>query len=272
MDKEISNSDLYQLLLTLGKKLDGVSSDIVVYKKELDKTNDRVKKLEDSDSIIIKTIETFTTKLKKWDGQKRLKNLLIYNVIEPQDETYEILEKSVFELINVKLGVDLIKRDIDFLRRIGRKSDRVRPILIKFTNLWKKNDVLRSCKDLKGTNISISCDYSPEVRTTRKELLPYLHKAKQSNFKAFLKYDKLIIGSKAYTLSELKKHEAEITLDSDQKIPISKKTIAEETPVLDNSTSSNYSQTSPSNKKKNAGSIKSWLEPGNKRKRKKIKK
>lgn len=66
-------------------------------------------------------------------------------------------------------------------------------------------NILRASKLLKGTNIGISNDYSDEVRAVRKELIPFLKKAREENNIAYIKDDKLIINGNAYTLEDCQK-------------------------------------------------------------------
>lgn len=72
--------------------------------------------------------------------------------------------------------LDIILRDIDSVRRIGR-SEMKRPILISLISYRTKLEVLRNCYKLRGTDISISEDFPVLVRAVRKELIGFKRKA-----------------------------------------------------------------------------------------------
>lgn len=67
-----------------------------------------------------------------------------------------------------------------------------------------KHRVLAAAKLLQGSNISISQDYSKEVREKRKILYPYLKKARAENVPAKMINDKLIIAGQVYDISNIK--------------------------------------------------------------------
>jgi hypothetical protein len=82
------------------------------------------------------------------------------------------------------------------VRRIGTYETRKkRPILIKLRTRQCKLLILRKrTKNLKGTDIWITEDFTKKVQQERKQLILHFKQAKQDGHKALIKYDKLIIS------------------------------------------------------------------------------
>lgn len=112
------------------------------------------------------------------------------------------------------IKVDVSLNDINFIRRIGRNSLEKKPILIKFVSFRKKIEVLRLAKNLKGSSVSLSENYSNEIRQSRRLLLPFLYKARSIQCKAFLRQDKLIINDKRFYIEQLQQLEQEDKLST----------------------------------------------------------
>lgn len=133
-------------------------------------------------------------------------NLIMYNLREKEDENLQQLEDSVMSIIRDKLSIDITIKEIDWIKRIGKKEKvvRNRPVLIKVISYRTKIEILRNCNKLRGLNISISEDFPVSVRQIRKELLFFKKKAQEKRKKAFLRYNKLIVEGQVFTLDELK--------------------------------------------------------------------
>ena len=133
----------------------------------------------------------------------RRKNLIIYNIKEEKQETCRELEGKIINFFyNMKITVDL--NQIDTVRRIGFRTKWTRPILVRFVAERVKFIVFGEVKELRGSNISISNDFPPKIRTIRKEATPFINDARIADLEAKLRYDKLSINGKLFTLAELK--------------------------------------------------------------------
>ena len=77
--------------------------------------------------------------------------------------------------------------------RLGKmnKEDKPRPILIFLVSAWKKSEIMKNKKKLKG--LYVNDDYSKETMEKRKELQPRLEEERKKGNIAYLKHDKLII-------------------------------------------------------------------------------
>lgn len=116
----------------------------------------------------------------RWNAQG--KNIIIYHLEESiPNDSLDTLEETLKNIFVEKLKINLDSSDIDYIQPIGKKGNQKRSILVKFTRLLMKPKVLRSANLLKDTNITISQDYSKEVRDNRKMLYPFLKKVKMEN-------------------------------------------------------------------------------------------
>lgn len=88
-------------------------------------------------------------------------NLLLHGVKETRDED---LYAQARNLLQDKLNIKIDKHEIDSCYRYGKKHDlnnRSRPILIKFLNGWRRNEVFHGKRQFKGTNIMCTEHLSP---------------------------------------------------------------------------------------------------------------
>lgn len=80
-------------------------------------------------------------------------------------------------------------------RRLGKKGEKVRPIVITFNTLGFKLKIQKTKHNLQNTSYYLKEDYPIEVLIKRKELQIQLQKEKDAGNTAFIKYDKIIILS-----------------------------------------------------------------------------
>ena len=92
--------------------------------------------------------------LNKYDNDKleqysRKENLCISGIAEETNETDGILEAKIIELAG-DMGVELKSEDISVAHRIGKPKEGGRPVIVRFCQRKKKNEVMRNKKKLKG--------------------------------------------------------------------------------------------------------------------------
>lgn len=124
--------------------------------------------------------------------EKKSNNIVIYGLEENEKSILELFE-TVKEIFKRDLNLSVEKNEVDRLYRLGKNKveNKYRPVLVSFINGWKKDQIIKNKKSLKG--IYISEDYSKEVIEKRKALLPQLLEEKKKGNIAFLKYDKLVV-------------------------------------------------------------------------------
>lgn len=103
--------------------------------------------------------------------------------------------------------MDLSDGQIVDVFRIGRRnrnrnSDQVRPILVKFKSMTTKDKIVRSRRLLGNTSIRMDNDWSYEVRSRRRVLVPFLKEARKSGQFARLCGDKLKINNLIFSVEE----------------------------------------------------------------------
>lgn len=128
-------SDKYDTVLELAtknkEKIDTISSQIT-------NINDVVQKLEnDNRRLALENIEL--------QQYSRAENMEILGIPTKEDE-------NVYDLIRdvaVKLGVNLVIKDISIAHRIPVKEGRIPPIIVKFTNRYKKEEFISASRKKK---------------------------------------------------------------------------------------------------------------------------
>ncbi|GLV31376.1 uncharacterized protein CBL_20010 [Carabus blaptoides fortunei] len=101
-------------------------------------------------------------------GNKR-KNIIIFG-IEEAEKYYINLEQIVLNLFNQRMELNISLSDLDFIKRLGDKTGRVRPIIVGLISWRKKLEILSNKKKLRNTKLYIEEDYSITVLETRRGL------------------------------------------------------------------------------------------------------
>lgn len=98
------------------------------------------------------------------------------------------------------------------MHRIGqRNAERPRPVILKLYNYVDKTKVLSSCFKLKRTNISISEDFSKNIRDTRTKLWRSTAEERKTGSKVSLHFDKLKVDGKLYVRDALRNCRTELS-------------------------------------------------------------
>lgn len=126
------------------------------------------------------------------EKEARKRNMIFFG-IEENETSYGNLEKNIILWIEKYLSITLTYNDIQEVKRIGKKEDRPRPIIVSFTTFGIKIKILKQKGALKNTNFYITEDYPKYVMEKRKELQAQLKLEREKGNTAIIKYDKLII-------------------------------------------------------------------------------
>ncbi|KAK9873996.1 hypothetical protein WA026_002344 [Henosepilachna vigintioctopunctata] len=144
-------------------------------------------------SIMNSTDETLIPIVEENKEAGRSNNIVVFGIEEKEKSTIELL-RELKENIKQDFNIDIINNEVNKIHRIGKKdpeSNKLRPVICSFVNNWKKNEIIKSKKNLK--NIYIMEDYSKEALKKRKELQTKLVEERNKGSIAYLKYDELII-------------------------------------------------------------------------------
>jgi hypothetical protein len=198
------------------ESLDVIMEDITTVRNTMTRMNSSLSHMQEEIKTLKSTCQRLESEKNHLERQmdrlesfSRRSNLLIYNVPEDKNETWKQCEKLVVDIVTSRMRIKLTSDDIERAHRIGRPSNRSRPIVVKFSNYKKKVELLSSISLLKGSNINITEDYTHRVRMIRNELKSYMLNARRDGEYAALRYDRLLINGKTYSLEELKRRTTE---------------------------------------------------------------
>lgn len=80
------------------------------------------------------------------------------------------MENKIIRFIQKYLSVKIDARDLQAIRRIGKRADNPRPVAVIFTTLGTKIEILKHKAGLKDSLYYIKEDYPQQVLKKRKEL------------------------------------------------------------------------------------------------------
>jgi hypothetical protein len=119
--------------------------------------------------------------------EEKRKNVVVHGLVEPsREDGWARMEEDrkklnkIFTVLDINVAVET---DVEFCRRIGEKSERARPLVVGFYNEWAKNTLLRNCRYLAGTDmsmISVVQDLTERQRRTEKEMLVEVERRNQN--------------------------------------------------------------------------------------------
>lgn len=154
--------------------------------------NEKFKYLETKNDFLEAKLETQKKSIDNFERFMRRKNLLIFGV-EEREKNYHDLEKMVLDFIKNILNIRCEYNSIESVRRLGKKGEKVRPIVITLLTMGLKIQIQKNKKILENTPYYIKEDFPLEVLNKRKELQVQLEKEREQGRMAIIKYDKLIV-------------------------------------------------------------------------------
>lgn len=204
----------YRYLLTEGvkaKKMDEIKEmlkmmqeemrqqkvDMLAMKEDIKNTinnniNEKFKNLETKNEQLEQRLDSQKLVIDNFEKSLRRKNLLFFGV-EEREKSYQELEKKVLDIINNIMNIKCEKHYIESVRRLGKKTDTVRPIVITLLTMGMKIQILKNKKNLENSSYYIKEDYPLEVLNKRKELQREIALLREQGKKAIIKYDKVVI-------------------------------------------------------------------------------
>ncbi|CAG4957747.1 unnamed protein product [Parnassius apollo] len=107
--------------------------------------------------------------LEKIERQLRKKNLVLFGVEEKKGSYFDLVD-TVLEIIKEFMKITCEKQEIESVRRIGKIGEKARPVIISFTTMDRKIEVLSIKKALKNSPYYIMEDYPKKILEKRKQL------------------------------------------------------------------------------------------------------
>lgn len=187
----------------IAKILQKIQADIANSKKEMKEMEHNIKesinKNIDEKFLIFETktkqldtkIEQQQKSIEILDKQLRRKNIIFFG-IEEKEKGYESLLSMVLDIINNMMEIPCQKWEIEHVKRMGKYSGKVRPVVVTVTTTSRKIELLKKKKSLEGTNIYLKEDFPPSVLQKRKELQEEFKREREAGKKVVLRYDKIV--------------------------------------------------------------------------------
>lgn len=126
------------------------------------------------------------------EKEARQRNIVFFGLKE-DEKSYSNLEKNILQFLHKYFSVNLDSRDLQAIRRIGKKNDKPRPVVITFTSLGLKINIYKQKGALKDTEYYMKEDYPQQILEKRKELQTEVRIEREKGNRAIIKYDKLVI-------------------------------------------------------------------------------
>lgn len=190
------------------KALQNIQKELNVQKTEIQKSGERVTEqvtlnithkldekfsiLEEKHQILKEKNEKQEKRIQFMEKQARQRNIIFFG-IEEDETSYHNLENNILQFIREKLTLKLDCRDIQELKRVGRKNDKPRPVIVTFSTLGLKISILKQKRLLKDTQYYLNEDYPKHILEKRKELQEEAKREREKGNKVTIKYDKLVI-------------------------------------------------------------------------------
>lgn len=168
---------------------------------EIQKINQKLEEQTEKYTELKKNYDDLKVKQTKLEKEVRRNNIIIFGLQLEEGNLLEFTINSLNNLLQLQLSIS----DINNVFAIGKNINR--PIIVKFISFFKKQEVLRNCKKLKGTSVYISEELSPEERCEIKFLRTHLKEARAKNLDAYIKNHNLYVNGKKYTPQQLKQEQ-----------------------------------------------------------------
>lgn len=127
------------------------------------------------------------------EKQERKRNLVFFGIQETET-SYASLETMFINWIEKYFFIKLSRTDIQEIKRIGKKIERPRPIVVTFSTLGTKIELIKNKRVLKDTPYYFKEDFPRQVLEKRRELQEQLKSEKEKGNLVKIKYDKLVIS------------------------------------------------------------------------------
>lgn len=164
--------------------------------------NSLVKGLSNEVASLKAKIVNQADKIDQQENYSRRNNLLIRGIPETKWQNVDEITRSFlgdfFELSTVQ---------IERVHRLGRYQPyarRPRAIIVRFVHFEDRDYVWRNKRNLAGSGFFLDEDFSQEVLSVRRKLMPVYREARRQNLKCEIVKDTLTLEGKTYSLDELK--------------------------------------------------------------------
>lgn len=193
---------------------DNVKKGFENLEKEMKDFKEEVKKtVTESLKPTNEKVELLEAKLKEKDEQilllqrdldlhKRKNNLVIFGVQESESTTDE-LDSIICNLLHKVTNVGFVANDFNDVFRLGKRSEKCRPIVVSFVSYRKLRAVLNKKHLFKNENVTVAPDVPKSVMEEKKRLQPMITALNKAGIRATLRFDEVIINGKKLSKEEV---------------------------------------------------------------------
>lgn len=214
--------------------------------------------LEQKYTNLTEQFEKQEKRLNYLEKQARSRNIVIFGMEENQHPySYSDLEAEIIDFSSRNLQINLDRNEIQEIRKIGKKSEKPRPVVITLTTLGKKIEIFKQKKLLEDTNYYIKEDYPQHVLEKRRELQDQVRMEKEKGNKAIIKYDRLVIVNKTQTNNKPRSNKRSLSVS-----PQNSLNVHNDPPHGTQSNKKNKPTTTSINKQRTTGGSESVVKPG----------
>lgn len=189
--------EIKSILMKMQQDLIQQKQDMADMKEDIKNTinsniNEKFKSLEYKNEFLENKLEEQNKKINNLERHIRRKNLVMFG-IEDKEKSYEELVNIIISIINTYFKTSCDNNNIEEVRRVGKKGEKPRPVIVTFATMGLKIKLQKNKKSLQNTQYYIKEDYPIEVLNKRRELQAQLQKEREAGNTAFINYDKLIV-------------------------------------------------------------------------------
>jgi predicted nuclease with TOPRIM domain len=157
-DVKLMTDEVMKKLDTLEGQILEVESKAATTEKEIKVVKGKTTRLQNNlndHDIRMKRLETEMNDLEQYT---RRWNLRVYRVPESNSETADDCVKKVCSVFSDLVGVRTVPQDVEVAHRTGKMGDKARPVLVRFFDRKKRDEILRNRRKLKGKGVVVDED------------------------------------------------------------------------------------------------------------------
>lgn len=148
---------------------------------------------------------TLREKIESIDRIHRKNNVIIFGLKTPEGK---VAPEIICDELHRLLEVELTEADISDCYRLGKTENS--PIKVELVSTFKKRTIFSKVKHLRETPVSISNDLTENQRGDFKILRTNLLQARaNSSLKSYIRGNRLVVGTREYTVEDLKNNQQE---------------------------------------------------------------
>lgn len=146
-------------------------------------------------------IKSHTKQLKTIFNKDTKRNLVIFGWGETAKLSFKLIKERVYELFTSDLQIPGVRiYDIEFIRVTGRDNN---IIVVTLYSAELVRQAILNARKLKGKNIYLNYDSSPEERAVKKKLIQHKKILTEQGKACQVRRNVLIVDSVSYTLDQL---------------------------------------------------------------------